>query len=360
MRHAELFEPLRLAHGPSLKNRFVLASLTNQHCHADGQVSAEELRWLEMRAAGGFAMVITAAAPVQQVGQGYPGQLGIFSDLHIEGLSRLADTIRAKGALCAVQLYHGGNRAAPELVGTPVSSSDDARGSARALSLGEVEQLREDFIIAALRAEKAGFDGVEIHGAHGYVLAQFLSPTINRRDDCYGGNLENRARLMLEVIEGIRARCQPGFQIGLRLSPERFGMRLAEMLDFSDEIMRRKQIDYLDLSLWDVTKEAHEEEFRGRTLLSYFTDLPRGNVRLGAAGKIMSGADAADLIEAGCDFVKIGRAGILRHDFPERVRRDPLYTSPSQPVSPEELQAEGISPAFTDYLRTFPGLVGEE
>lgn len=359
MAHAELFQSLDMAHGPALKNRFVLASLTNQQCHPDGRVSKEELSWLSMRAEGGFAMVITAAAPVQQVGQGYPGQLGIFADLHIEGLARLADAIHAGGALCAVQLYHGGNRAAPELAGTLVSASDDPRSGARALDLGEVEQLREDFILAAIRADKAGFDGVELHGAHGYILAQFLSPTINRRDDRYGGILENRARLMLEIIDGIRARCRPDFQIGLRLSPERFGMRLAEMRDFSAEILLRQDIDYLDMSLWDVTKEPHEEEFRGRTLLSLFTDLPRGAVRLGAAGKIMSAADAAGLIEAGCDFVKIGRAGILRHDYPERVRRDPLYKSPAQPFSPRELNEEGVSPAFTEYLRTFPGLVDE-
>ncbi|MEX3957380.1 NADH:flavin oxidoreductase [Trinickia sp. EG282A] len=360
MSHAGLFEPLALTRGPAMKNRFMLAPLTNQQSFPDGRLSDDEIRWLEMRAEGGFGLVMTAAAPVQQVGQGYPGQLGVFEDLHIEGLSRLASAVRAHGSLSAVQLYHGGDRASPELIGTPVSPSENSRNGARSLNLKEVEQLRDDFIAAALRAETAGFDGVEIHGAHGYILAQFLSPTINQRDDRYGGSFENRSRLMLEVIDGIRSQCGDDFQIGLRLSPERFGMRLAEVRDLATEIMRKEQIDYLDLSLWDVTKQPHEEEFQGRTLLSYFTELPRGNVRLGAAGKVMSAALAASVIEAGCDFVTIGRAGILRHDFPEQVRRNPEYDSPSQPIAVQHLQDQGVGQEFIAYLRTFPGLVAEE
>ncbi|WP_176599172.1 MULTISPECIES: NADH:flavin oxidoreductase [Sphingobium] len=359
MSAATIFDPVPLARGPALKNRLMLAPVTNQESHADGRLSDTEIAWLTMRAAGGFALVMTAAAPVQLVGTGYTGQLGIFGDEHIDGLTHLARSLREQGALSAVQLYHGGERADRALIGTPVAPSDSERNGARALTLEEVEQLREDFISAALRAEKAGFDGVQIHGAHGYILAQFLSPTINRRDDRYGGSFENRSRLMLEVIDGIRRRCRPDFQVGLRLSPERFGMRLAEVRDLAVDIMQKGQIDYLDMSLWDVTKEPHEGAYQGRSLLSYFTDLPRGNVRLGAAGKIMDAATAASVIEAGCDFVTIGRAAILRHDFPERVRRDPAYVSPPQPVGVAHLRQEGTGDEFLGYLRTFPGLVAD-
>lgn len=114
------------------------------------------------------------------------------------------------------------------------------------------------------------------------------------------------------------------------------------------------------MSLWDVSKEPHEEEFQGRSLMSYFTDLPRGNVRLGAAGKIMDAATAASVIEAGCDFVTIGRAAVLRHDFPEWVRADPAYMSPTQPVSIQHLRDEGATDKFLAYLRTFPGFAAEE
>ena len=360
MSHDRLFEPLSLMRGPALENRLMLAPLTNKQSHDDGSLSDAEIQWLAMRAAGGFALVMTAAAPVQQVGQGYHGQLGIFDDRHIEGLTRFATAVRNNGAVSAVQLYHGGDRADPELVGTPVAPSDSSRNGARGLSLVDVEALRDDFIRAALRADAAGCDGVQIHGAHGYILAQFFSPTINQRDDRYGGSFENRARLLLEVIDGIRRQCRPDFQIGLRLSPERFGMRLAEARELATIIMQAGQIDYLDMSLWDVTKEPHEEEFQGRSLLSYFTELPRGNVRLGAAGKIMDAATAANLIDAGCDFVTIGRAGILRHDFPMRVHQDPEFTSPPQPVDVEHLLSEGATDPFIGYLRTFPGLVSEQ
>lgn len=360
MPHSRLFDTLPMARGPALKNRLMLAPLTNQQSHIDGSLSEEEVHWLAMRAKGGFALVMTAAAPVQPVGQGYPGQLGVFADGHIEGLTRFAASVRDNGAVSAVQLYHGGERADPDLVGTPVAASDSKRNRARGLSLVEVEALRDDFISAALRADAAGCDGVQIHGAHGYILAQFFSPTINQRDDRYGGSFENRARLLLEVIDGIRRQCRPDFQIGLRLSPERFGMRLAEVRELATSIMQAGQIDYLDMSLWDVAKEPHEEEFQGRSLLSYFTELPRGNVRLGAAGKIMDAATAVNLIDAGCDFVTIGRAGILRHDFPMRVHQDSAFLSPPQPVDVEHLRMEGATDPFIAYLRTFPGFVAEQ
>ncbi len=355
-----LFQPLTMKRGPAMKNRFMLAPLTNQQSHEDGRLSDEEFRWLTMRATGGFAVTMTAAAHVQAAGQGFAGQIGVFGDEHVEGLTRLAAAIRAAGSVSSLQLHHAGNRSPKELVGTPLCPSDDPESGARGLTLAEVEQLRDDFIAASRRAEDAGFDGVEIHGAHGYVLAQFLSPEINRRDDRYGGSLENRARILFEIIDGIRASCGPQFQLGLRLSPERFGLRLAEIRDLAAEVLARGDIDFLDMSLWDVTKEPYEEEHRGRPLMSFFTDLPRGDVRLGAAGKIMSAHDAASVVAAGCDFAVIGRAAILRHDFPQRVRQDPGYVSPALPVTARHLLDEGLSPLFVTYMRNWAGFVEAE
>jgi 2,4-dienoyl-CoA reductase-like NADH-dependent reductase (Old Yellow Enzyme family) len=357
---SNLFAPLVLARGPVMKNRFMLAPLTNQQSHPDGTLSDEEFRWLTMRATGGFGLVLTCAAHVQANGQGFAGQLGVFGDQHLEGLTRLAGGIKANGAVAGLQLYHAGNRAWKEQIADRVCASDDPASGARALTASEVEQLRDDFIAAAKRAERAGFDGVEVHSAHGYILAQFLSPKINRRDDRYGGSLENRARIIFEIIDGIRAACRPDFQIGLRLSPERFGLRLAEMRDVAAEALRRAQIDYFDLSAWDVGKEPEDEAFRGRTLLSYFVELPRGNVRFGAAGKVTTAQAAIGVIEAGCDFVVVGRAAILRHDFPERVRRDSAYQSPPLPVTVEFLRSEGLSPAFVKYMRNWPDFVAAE
>lgn len=356
-----LFDPLDFAHGPAMKNRFMLAPLTNLQSHADGRLSDDEFRWLTLRARGGFGLTMTCAAHVQRVGQGFPGQLGIFSDDHLEGLTRLATAIKAEGSLAVVQLHHAGMRSPKELIGeAPVCPSDDAETGARALTEGEVERLIADFIAAAVRAKTAGFDGVEAHGAHGYVLAQFLSPEINRRTDRYGGSLENRARVVMEILKGIRAACGEDFGVGLRLSPERFGLKLAEIRQIAQEIMTSGLIDYLDMSLWDVFKEPVEPEFQGRPLMSYFTELDRGRTRLGVAGKIMTPAHARHCLEAGADFVLIGRAAILHHDFPKRAAADPDFTPIALPVPRRHLEAEGLGPAFVRYMETWKGFVEPE
>ena len=356
----DLFAPLAFTRGPGMKNRFMLAPLTNTQSHADGTLSDDEFRWLTYRAEGSFGLTMTCAAHVQRQGQGFPGQLGVFGDEHLPGLTRLAAAIKAAGSVAAVQLHHAGMRSPKELIGeAPVCPSEDEATGSRALTLAEVEQLVEDFIAAAVRAEKAGFDGVEIHGAHGYIICQFLSPTINRRTDRYGGSPENRARILHEIIDGIRARCRPDFTLGLRLSPERFDLELAEIRDLAQAVMAQGQIDYLDMSLWDVAKEPNEEAFKGRTLMSYFTELDRGNVRLGVAGKIMSAQTARECMANGADYVLIGRAAILHHDFPQKVAADPNFTSIALPVSREHLAAERLGPAFVEYMNNWKGFVAQ-
>ncbi len=355
---APLFEPLPLPRGRTMKNRLALAPLTNTQSRADGRMADDEYRWLMMRAEGGFGVTMTCAAHVQKVGQGYPGQLGVFSDDHLPGLARLAAGLKAAGSVACLQLAHSGNRALEGLA--RVGPSDDTESGAQGLSEAEVEALVEDFVAAALRGQTAGFDGVEIHAAHGFLPTQFLSSTINHRADRWGGSLENRARLIFAIIEGVRRACRPDFQLGLRLSPERFGLRLAEVREVAQEAMRSGNIDTLDLSLWDVTKEAEEEAFRGRSLMSWFTDLDRGNVRLGVAGKIMGAQDALDCLANGADYVLIGRAAILAYDFPMKVAADGRYVSPALPVSADFLRAQGLGEAFVDYMRSFPGFVLDE
>jgi 2,4-dienoyl-CoA reductase-like NADH-dependent reductase (Old Yellow Enzyme family) len=353
-----LFEPLHFTRGPAMKNRFMLAPLTNTQSHADGTLSDDEFRWLTMRAQGGFGLVMTCAAHVQAQGQGFPGQLGVFSDAHLEGLTRLATALRAAGSLSAVQLHHAGMRSPAALIGaTPLCPSDHEETGARAMTTAEVEQAIEDFVLAAERAERAGFDGVELHGAHGYLLCQFLSSEVNHRDDRFGGSLENRARPLFDIIAGIRARCRPDFQLGVRLSPERFGMDLAEVRAIAQRLMAEGQVDYLDLSLWDMGKEPEDAAFKGRSLMSYFTELERGGVRLGVAGKIACPADALACLAAGVDFVLLGRAAILQHDFPLQAAAEPAFAPAGLPVTPAYLAAEGLGEAFITYMRRWPGFV---
>lgn len=150
-----LHEPLALRRGPALRNRLALAPLTNTQSHADGTLSDDEIGWLTARARGGFGLVVTAAAYVQRSGLAWAGQLGVASDDHLPGLTRLADGLRAAGAVSAVQLHHGGIRADAAASGEPaVAPFDDARSGARALTTGEVEQLVADF--AAWRRGASG------------------------------------------------------------------------------------------------------------------------------------------------------------------------------------------------------------
>lgn len=347
--------PLPLRSGAVLKNRFVLSPLTNLQSHPDGVLSDDEFRWLTMRAEGGFALVHTCAASVQESGVGFPGQLGFHDDRHVPGLTRLASAIQQHGALAIAQLHHGGLRS----LKNPKAPSADEKLKAEAMTLDEIAVSRDSFIEAAKRAERAGFDGVELHGAHGYLICSFLSPELNRREDAYGGSPENRARFLRELIDGVRAATRPGFTLGVRLSPERWGLVVTEIRDLAQQLFSDARIDFLDMSLWDVRKAPNDEAFQGRTLASYFTDLERGDVRLGAAGKIMSAQDARDVIAAGFDFAILGRAAILHHDFPKRTAADPNFTTTPTPVSESYLREQGLGPAFVNYMRTWAGFVEE-
>ncbi|HWA60474.1 MAG TPA: NADH:flavin oxidoreductase [Caulobacteraceae bacterium] len=356
-----LFEPMTFARGPAMKNRFMLAPLTNLQSHPDGVLSDDEFRWLTMRAKGGFGLTMTCAAHVQAAGQGFPGQLGVFGDQHLAGLTRLAAAIKAEDSVAVAQLHHAGMRSPANLIGrAPMCPSDDAETGAVAMTEAEVEQLAEDFIAAAVRAEKAGFDGAELHGAHGYVLCQFLSPEINRREDPWGGSLENRTRLIRDIIKGVRARTRPDFNLGIRLSPERFGLKLGEIRDFAAELMAGGQLDYIDMSLWDCFKAPVEADFQAKGLMAWFTELPRHGTRLGVAGKLTGGPEAQRVLDEGADFAVIGRAAILHHDFPNQVRANAGFEPIALPVTEAHLRAEGLGPAFVTYMKTWKGFVAEE
>lgn len=357
---SDLFKPLTLLHGPAMRNRFMLAPLTNQQSGHDGIASEYDQQWMAQLAQGGYALVQTCATTVEAGGIAFARQLGIHSDRHLPGLAALAAAVRQGGGLSAVQLHHAGHRANPELGGIPSPASGRTVPGVGALTTGQVERIRDSFIAAALRAERAGFDGVAVHGAFGWILSEFMSPYLNDRTDRYGGSVENRARLTIEVIEGIRRACGPGFQIGWRLSIERYGLRLDELRDIAAEILDRELIDYLDLALWDSAQVVEDGAFRGKTMLSVFTELPRKGVRVGAAGRIMGAARAAQLLDESCDFVLIGRAGILQRDFPLQVKANPHYDSPRLPVTAEYLRQGGLSERFIRHMRGWQSFVVPE
>lgn len=354
---SNLFKPLTMLHGPAFRNRFMFAPLTNQQSEFDGTASEYDQFWMQQLGQSGYALIQTCATTVEAGGIAFARQLGIHSDEHLPGLSQIAASIRDGGGLSAVQLHHAGHRANPHLGGIPAPASSSTVPGVLAIKTEEVERVRNSFITAARRAQQAGFDGVAVHGAFGWILSEFMSPYLNDRNDKYGGSLENRARLTLEVIEGIRAACGPDFQIGWRLSIERYGLRIEELREVTADIFDRELIDYLDLALWDSDQMVGEGAFRGKSMLSVFTNLPRKGVRLGVAGKIMTAQRAGELLEEGCDFVLIARAGILQRDFPVQVKANPQYISPNMPVKAQYLRDGGLSERFINHLRGWQTIV---
>lgn len=353
--------PIHFSCGVVMKNKFMLAPLTNTQSHEDGQLSEDELNWLEMRAKGQFGLVMTCATHVQAVGKGFPGQLGIFADKHIEGHQKLTKAIKSYGSLVVSQLHHAGMRSPVELLEEqPVCASDSPKHGARGLSLEEVKSLRDDFIQAAIRAKASGYDGVEIHGAHGYILTQFLSKKINHRSDEYGGSLENRARLLLEIVDGVRKSCGADFLLGVRLSPERFGMDLLEIKTICKQLIEEDKIDFLDISLWDSFKKPEDEKLQDKSLLEHFTALDFKNVKLTVAGNIKRGEDVYKVLEAGVDFVTIGHSGILHHDFPVKVMGDANFVPTQTPVSRDYLRKEGLGENFIKYMARWDDFVEKE
>jgi 2,4-dienoyl-CoA reductase-like NADH-dependent reductase (Old Yellow Enzyme family) len=361
-----LFTSMSFPRGKAMPNLFALAPLTNSQSNPDGTLTDAERNWLVMRSQGGFGLTMTAAAHVQAIGQGFAGQLGTFSDDHIPGLRELASQINATQSVSVAQLHHAGNRAPASLIGgTPVCPSDDAETGARGLTTNEVAELVTDFVAAAKRCEVAGFDGVELHGAHGYMICQFLSNTLNRRDDQYGGPLENRSRLLFEIIAGIRADCGPEFILGVRVSPERFGMEISEIQTITQQLIDSDQVDFVDLSLWDCFKEPEDPAHKGSTLIEVVTGLERRStpsgkrVPLGVAGKLHNLADIERALSLGADFAFLGRAAILHHDYPNRLAADAAFAPLQVPVPAEHLASQGLSEPFINYMRSWKGFVAE-
>jgi 2,4-dienoyl-CoA reductase-like NADH-dependent reductase (Old Yellow Enzyme family) len=158
----------------------------------------------------------------------------------------------------------------------------------------------------------------------------------------------------------VRARTRPDFQLGLRLSPERFGLKLADQLEVARWMLASGDLDYVDMSLWDCFKAPVEEAYAPRPLIDWFAELPRGATRLGAAGKLMTGADVRRLTDAGADFAILGRAAILHHDWPKRFAADPDFRPIPNPVTRAHLAAEGLSPNFITYMNQWKGFVAAE
>ncbi len=355
----ELLSPIRFRNGITAKNRVALAPMTNSQSHDDGTLGEDELRWLEMRADGGFGIVPTCAAHVTQDGQGWKGELGVWSDAHVPGLARVAASMKARGAVPMVQIFHGGLRADAKLTGERPWSASETEGGPRAATDDDLTRVIAAFGDAARRAHEAGMAGVEIHGAHGYLLTQFLSATENRRTDGWGGSLENRARLLREVTRAVRAKVPASFAVGVRISPEDWGNAKGLDLDETLQVARwlvDDGIDFLHLSLWTAANRTKKRP--DAHPLTLFRAVVPDELTLVVAGKIWTRAEAESLLALGADVVALGRAAIANPDWPLRVA-DASWHPREPPLTIAELQERGLSERFAGYMRMWKGFVAD-
>ncbi len=349
-------DPLAFRTGLTARNRVALAALTNKQSHADGSLGEDEFRWLCSRADGGYGLVFTCAAHVALDGQSWPGELGIYDDALLPGLTRLAAAMRERGVASLVQIFHGGLRADRAVSGVEPWSASAGEGH-RAATEHDIHRVVRQFADAAQRAQRAGFHGVEVHGAHGYLFTQFLSRTQNRRTDDWGGPLQNRARLLREAVRAVRARVSPSFTVGVRLSPEDFGNARGLDVDESVQVaawLAGDGADFVHLSLWNAfTNTAKRPDQHPLPL--FRAALPPDVVVL-AAGSIWTRAEADQVLALGADGVAIGRAAILNADWAKRIA-DPGWEPRRPPVTVEDLRASGLSAGFAEYMRSFKGMV---
>lgn len=345
-----------------VRNRTVLAAMTNKQSHADGSLSDDEVRWLEARAKGGFGIITTAATHVHEHGQGWEGEFGTWSDDHIEGLKRLALTIRDHGAVGLAQLFHGGIRAPERLTGVqPASASINDLGKdlgkSRMLSIEEIGGLIEAFGDAAERCEKAGFHGVELHGAHGYLIAQFLGASTNRRTDRYGGTQTKRTRFLTEIVEEVRRRTGPDFLVGVRLSPElsSCGLTLQDSLETLG-LCNDMALDFVHVSCWDIAETATID---GHALpyTTVFRSHLDDDIPLITTGSVWNAGEAQNAMTQGGDFVGVGRAGIGHPNWPKYLE-EAAEEPKRPPFSVSELEQASLNPTFINYMRRWNGFVG--
>ncbi len=205
--------------GVHVKNRIVFPPVVCfGYALEDGIVTTRNIEHYQQMAAGGSGLIITEATAVIADGRLAPFQLGIWSDDHIPGMAQIASVVKKAGAVSLLQIHHAGLLTNTQVSDSAKAPSVDANNSrSRELTLNEIAEIRQAFTDGAARAKKAGYQGIELHGAHGYLLNQFASSLFNKREDEYGGNLEKNMKLAVDIIHGIREKCGDDFIIGYRL-----------------------------------------------------------------------------------------------------------------------------------------------
>ena len=374
-----VWSPLRFNCGQEIANRFVIAPLTTDSSHEDGTSPDNELEFVRRRAAGGFGAVISSAAYVEQDGRSWQG-IGASHHGHLSSLHRLADAMRAAGGLAILQIYDGGRIARPELIGeqglrapSAVASLRPGAKTPRAMTSDEIARLIASFGEAASLARKAGFDGVEVHGANHYAVHQFFSPRANHRVDDWGGTLSKRMNFPLAVAQAVRDALGPKLIAGFRVTPfesEADGYTLEDAKLLCNELSKL-DLDYISVSLDDYRKSKPMRETRvydgtgedsyapTESPITEFARVIAGRCAVMASGGIKTCGDAEAAINMGADLVAVGRAVVVDPEWLSKIRseREASILAGLPKDEREIAKALSIPPRMVEYLLSRPGWI---
>ncbi|MBR0385023.1 MAG: NAD(P)-binding protein, partial [Erysipelotrichaceae bacterium] len=317
-----------------LKNRVVMTAMTTGYAGLDGAPTEQLTKYYEERAKGGVGLIVTEIFRVnQEHGVAFPRQMYALNPMNVQPLAQMVARVHQYGTKIFAQIHHGGSTNSPELnngkIYGPSAIANVSGIVPEPFTLQQIEELKQQFIMTAAACKSADFDGVELHAAHGYLLCEFLSASSNQRDDQYGGSLENRCRLPIEILQGIKAVCGPDFPVAIRFSADEFdpdhpgSITLEEGVEIA-KIFEAAGFDALDVSCGNYfTKYGENEEpysYPEAWRKHISTAVKKAvNIPVIAINTIKRPETAEMLLEEGaCDFVGVGRGHIAD---PQWVRK---------------------------------------
>jgi len=327
-KYAPLFQTYTLNNGVTIKNRLIVAPMTHFGSQADGLISDQERTFLSNRA-GDMGMFITAATLVQKDGKAFHGQPEATGEHCLDSLKETAQILQQQGAKAILQIHHGGAKAIDDLLDglDKISASASEAEHAREATAEEVEALIASYAQAADLALRAGFDGVEIHGANGYLIQQFYSAQSNRRNDQWGGSLENRMRFPLAVIDAVVAvrekHQRNDFIIGYRFSPEEpgdDGLTMTETGELIDALVQ-KPLQYLHVSLWEFDKKIRRSGDTAQTRMQFIHERINGKLPLIGVGNLFTADQILAAYETGwAEFIALGKTVMINPHIATQIR----------------------------------------
>ncbi|HHU7915630.1 TPA: NADH-dependent flavin oxidoreductase [Escherichia coli] len=330
-KHPSLFSPFMLTEKIKLRNRIVMAPMTTWSANPDGTISEQELEFYKRRSQN-VGLVITGCTYVTPSGIGFTHEFAAYDDRFINSLEKLAAAAKSGGAPAILQIFHAGNKAIPELVpnndvisasASSVKSGDFMKRvvQSREMTENEIQETIRAFGDVTKRAIKAGFDGIELHGAHGFLLQNFFSPLFNQRNDRWGGDLEGRMRFPLAVLQEVKnvvyEYATKPFAIGYRISPEESatgGLRIEDTYKLLDRLIS-SGISYIHTSLISINDSYPVESPNGPRTIELILNHIAGRVPVIAAGKIRTPSQAQEAISTGLPLVAIGKGLVINPEW---------------------------------------------